>query len=275
MKSNQYQIGSIKINLPDENQGYFSIFEDLTELFGKEYQSDAVKVLRAKIKDSKPKASIDYESDFTHITTSNVETLLSVINAIIELTQDKQEEYLKIDQIALKDLFERAKRNRPKPKEWKTGDVFSIPLADNMFSFGQVLNKRYCTCVLFNFKSNEPDLSKSDFLKLQPLSILHLSNGNLLNNGRWKIIFNEQAKLDANAGYGGRAGTIGSISYGGCGVMADLANAYWGFQPWNVMYEEDYYDKLLLQGVIKPTTVLILNQSERLKYRREKFGINK
>jgi hypothetical protein len=273
MRSNPYKIGSVKINLPDENQGYFSIFEDLAELFGKEYQSDAVKVLRAKLKDVKPKASIDYESDFTHITTANVDTLLSVIKAIVELAPDKLPEFSKIDEPALKDLFDKAKRNRPKPKEWKNGDVFSIPLCDHSFAFGQVLDKRYCTCALFDLKSNEPYMALPQFLKLKPLSILHLSNGDLLNNGQWKILFNEAIKLDPSAGNGGKAGTIGSISHGRCRAMTDLANVYWGLEPWNVMYEEDYYDELLLKNVVRPVTAVVLSQDERTKYRMEKFGI--
>jgi hypothetical protein len=273
MKSTQYRIGPIKINFPDQNQGYFSVFEDLAELFGREYQSDAVKSLRAKLKDIKPKASIDYEADFTHITTSNVDTLISVTNAIVELSKSKHEDYSKINQLALREIFQQAKKNRPKPFEWKTGDVFAIPLADKTFSFGQVLDKRYCTCVLFNYKSDNPKISNLYFFELIPLSILHLSNGDLLNNGQWTIIFNEQVKLDPSIGYGGRAGTIGSISHGRCKAMVDLANAYWGLQPWNVMFEENYYDKLLLSGITIPNTAIILSQDERTKYRREKFGI--
>ena len=274
MKSKQYQIGPIKINLPDENQGYFSIFEDLAEFFGKEYQSDAVKSLRSKLKNIKPKATIDYEADFTHITTTNVDTLISVINAIIELSKDKYEDYSKIDSLALREILLQAKKNRPKPIEWKIGDIFAIQLADKTFSFGQVLDKKYCTCVLFNYRSGKPELSKLNYLELQPLSILHLSNGDLLNNGHWSIISNEQVKIDPNMGYGGKAGTIGSISHGRCRAMVDLANAYWGLEPWNVMFEENYYDKLLLKGIPIPNTAVILSQEDRVKYRKEKFGIN-
>ena len=239
----------------------------------KNIKSDAVKILRAKLKDIKPKAPIDYEADFTHITTSNVDTLISVINAIVELSKGRHEDYSKIDQLALRELFQQAKKNRPEPFEWKTGDVFAIPLADKTFSFGQVLDKKYCTCVLFDYKSDYPELSNSYFFELRPLSILHLSNGDLLNNGQWKVIFNEEVMLDPSKGYGGRFGTIGSISYGGCTRMVDLANVYWGLQPWNVMFEEDYYDKLLLKGIAVPNTAIILSQDERTKYRREKFGI--
>jgi hypothetical protein len=274
MSTTKFKVGSIGIRLPDENQGYFTIFEDLAEFFRTDYQSDAVKILRAKLKDIKPKASIDYESDYTHITTSNVETLLSVINIIFELTNDEYKNGVVLDLPKLKIIFDKAKKTRPKPKIWNTGDIFLIPLIDNTFAYGQILNKKYCTCVLFDIKANENTLSKSRFEQLNPLSILHLSNGDLLNNGQWKILFNEPVSLDPNSGSGGKIGTIGCISFGGCGMMVDLANAYWGLQPWNVLYEENYYDLLLFKGVLRPETAIILNQIERAKFRKEKFGID-
>jgi hypothetical protein len=274
MTQYQIQVGQIKVNLPDANQSSFSIFEDLAELFDTEYQSEAVKLLKSKIKDVKPKPSIDSESDFTSIQTSNGDTLLSVINAIIELCTNKNKKSFEhLDQVELKKIFANAKKNRPKPKEWNTGDVFAIPLADQSFSFGQVLDKKYCTCALFNIRSEIAVLNVSEFNKLKPISILHLSNGDLLNNGQWQVLFNETVALNPDGGSGGKFGTIGATSYGQCGAMTDLAEAYWGLTPWNVMYEETYYDKILLKGVKRPNTALVLNQAERQKYRQEKFGI--
>jgi hypothetical protein len=274
MSTIKFKVGPIAINLPDENQGYFSIFEDLAEFFGNEYQSDAVKILRSKLKFIKPKASIDYESDYTHITTSNVETLLSVISTIYDLTKDEYKNELPPDLTILRNIFDNAKKMRPKPKAWDTGDVFSITLFDNTFSFGQVLNKKWCTCVLFDIKADKCTLSKSHFQQLTPLSILNLSNGDLLNNGEWKILYNEPISLDSNSGSGGKMGTTGSVSFGGCGMMVDLANAYWGLQPWNVLYKEDYYDSLLLKEVLRPNAAVILDQSKRAKFRKDKFGID-
>jgi hypothetical protein len=274
MRLHQYKTGPIKVNLPDENQSLFSIFHDMAELFGMEFQNEAVKQLRAQLKDVKPKPSIDYESDYTHITTSNVDTLVSVINAITELsTDDYKQAFLQVDIAALKDTFKNAKKNRPKPKDWQTGDVFSIPLLDNSFAFGQVLDKKHCTCALINIKSNNTSLSQETFEKSQPISILHLSNGDLLNNGHWQILFNRATTLNPNGGHGGRFGDIGSKSYGQCGVLEDLANAYWGLVPWNIMYDENYYDELLLKGVTRPITVIVLTETDRIKYRKEKFGI--
>jgi hypothetical protein len=274
MSNPKFKVGPIGISLPDESQGYFSIFEDLADFFGKEYQIDAVKLLRANLKDIRPKASIDYESDYTHIATSNVDTLLYVIKVIFNLTKDEYINGEVLDLIKLKIFFEHAKKTRPKAKVWVTGDVFSIPLFDQTFTFGQVLDKKYCTCALFNIKSNDNTLDKSDFNQFIPISILHLSNGDLLDNGKWQILFNENVKLNPNDGSGGKFGTIGAVSYGGCGVMNDLANSYWGLKPWNTMYKEDYYDGLLLKNTSTPETAIILNPTERIKFRREKFGID-
>ncbi len=267
-------IGPIKINFPDENDNSFSIFEDCAELFGQEFQSDAYKLLKAKLKDTKPKPSMDYESDYLHVTTANVDTIISTIEAIIELSNsDYQAKFPKLDIDDLKKEFTNVKKNRPKPKEWATGDVFTIILKDNSFTFGQVLDKKYCTCALFDFRANTDTLNSSDFKKLKPISILHLSNGDLLNNGHWKILFNEQVTLNPNSGSGGKFGDIGSISYGQCGALTDLADAYWGLTPWNALYKEDYYDKMLLKNVSRPKTAIILNSADRKQYRKEKYGI--
>lgn len=274
MTQYKIQVGQITINLPDENQSSFSIFEDLAELFDKEFQSEAIKLLKSQIKDVKPKPSIDSESDFASITTSNVDTLLSVINVIIELsTNEIKKSFAQVDQAELQKIFTRAKKNRPKPKEWNIGDVFAIPLLDNTFSFGQVLDKKYCTCVLFAIRSINSGLTFEEFKKLTPISILHLGK-DLLNNGQWKVLFNIKPTLNPDNGSGGKFGTIGCTSYGGGGIMNDLANAYWGLEPWNVLYVENYYDEILLKGVIRPNTALILNPIDRQKYRQEKFGID-
>ncbi|MBS1511610.1 MAG: hypothetical protein JST86_12260 [Bacteroidetes bacterium] len=274
MRQHQFQVGPIEINLPDENQSHFSIFHDLAELFGDKFQSDAVKKLRNKLKDVKPKASIDYEADNTHITTSNVDTLVAAITAIGELvTEEFRVPFQQLEKAPITEFFKAAKKNRPKPKEWKPGDVFSIPLLNGTFAYGQVLDKKYCTCALFNLQSDNSTLAEEHFNILKPISILHLSNGDLLNNGHWNILYNQPVTLNPDSGSGGRWGDIGSLSYGQCGAMTDLANAYWGLKPWNVMYREDYYDQLLLKGLSRPNTAHVLNEADRKEFRKENFGV--
>lgn len=276
MKTDRYKIiGPIKINFPDENDNSFSIFEDCAELFGQEFQSEAYKLLKATLKDTKPKPSMDYEGDYLHITTANVDAIISAIVAIIELSNsDNRTKFPKLDIDDLKREFTNAKKNRPKPKPWDTGDVFIVPLNDGSYTIGQVLSKKHCTCVVYDFRTlTQPTITKAEFKVLKPISILHLSNGDLLNNGHWGILLNEKVTLNSDSGHGGRFGEIGSLSYGGCGVLSDLADAYWGLTPWNTLYEEDYYDKMLLKNVSRPNTAVILNPTERRNYRKEKYGI--
>lgn len=269
MNQYRYKLGPITINFPDENQSNFSIFEDLAALFGKEYQSEAVKLLRSELKDIKPKASIDYESDNASITTPNIGSLLAVINSIIELSDEKHKKLFPgINQDELKIVFANAKKNRPRAKIWQTGDVFAIPLNDNTFSIGQVIDKKHhCTCALFAIRTNTIPIDQSAFKNYKPIAIMHTTDS-LLNNGKWTILFNEPVTLNPNEGAGGRYGAVGSKSYSP-GIMTDLANAYWGLQPWNTWFDEKYLDKLLLKGLTVPNTALILNETERQKYREE------
>src|SRR5690606_10060275 len=123
----------------------------------------------------------------------------------------------KIDIKDLKNEFTQVKKNRPKPKSWDTGDVFFVPLSDGSFTIGQVLSKNHCTCVVYDFRTlSQPTINQAEFKELEPISILHLSNGDFLNNGHWGILFNEKVTLDPDSGHGGKMGKIGSISYGGC-----------------------------------------------------------
>lgn len=267
-------IGPIKIQLPDENGSSFTIFEDCAELFGQEFQREAYELLKAKIKGLKPQPIVDYESDYLHITTTNVDTIISIIQAIIELsTTNYKSEFPTIDINELRKQFSSAKKNRPKPKTWQTGDVFILPLRDNSFTVGQVLDKKYCTCALFDTRTNEKTLSSFDFKKLKPISILHLSNGDLLNNGKWEILFNEQVTINPKSGSGGKMGDIGSISYGQCRALTNLAEAYWGLTPWNTLAEENYYDTVLLKNISRPTSAVVLSSTDRKQYRKEKYGI--
>lgn len=276
MNTNRYKIiGPIKVNFPDENENSFSIFEDCADFFGQEFQSDAYKLLKSRLKDTKPKPSMDYEGDYLHISSANVDTIISTIEAIIELSNsDNQTKFPRLDIDDLKKEFTIAKINRPKPKSWNTGDVFFVPLCDGSFTFGQVLNKNQCTCVVYEFRSLIPQsITQANFSGLKPISILHLSNGDFLNNGHWGILFNEKPTLNPDSGHGGKMNEIGSVSYGSCKALTDLAEAYWGLTPWNTLYKEDYYDKMLLKNVSRPKTAMILNSADRNKYRKEKYGI--
>ena len=262
----------MQINLPDANQGGFSIFHDLADVFGYEYQNEASKALKTAVKDVRPKANIDHESDYTHITSSNPGTIIEIVKAIQSLAAPAHRAVLDIDLNDLKNRLEFAKRNRPKPKRWETGDVFSFELKDGTYTFGQVLRKSWCTCALLDKRSIEPSISVSGLEGSRALSILHIG-GDRLNTGVWSVLFNLAPIADPDSGHGGRIPGIGSISYGGGGTMEDLANAYWGLTPWNVKYKEDYFDGMLQPGITRPNHAIVLSQEDRRAYRLKHFGV--
>lgn len=264
--------GPIQINVPDANQGGFSIFHDLAGVFGLEYQNEAAKALKAALKDVKPRANIDHESDYTHITSSNPATVVEVVKAIQGLASPEQRASLDIDMDDLLERLEFAKRNRPKPKPWEVGDVFCFSLKDGTYAYGQVLRKSWCTCSLMDKRSTEPETDPRWFREARVLAIFHMQ-GDRLNTGQWRVLFNLSPKIDPDSGHGGRFPGIGSISYGGGGTLENLANAYWGQSLWNIMYMDDYYDRMLQPGIMRPVDALVLSPEDRKAYRLKHFGV--
>ena len=50
-------------------------------------------------------------------------------------------------------------------------------------------------------------------------------------------------------------------------LLEDFLSAFHGLIPWNVMYDEKYWETLLAPGVKVPNTVNILSAKEREQYR--------
>jgi hypothetical protein len=272
MEREGISFGPIRIRLPDGNQAGFSIFHDLAGVFGLEYQNEAAKALKSALKDVKPRANIDHESDYTHITSSNPTTVVEVVKAIQRLASPEQRASLHIDQDDLLKQLWFAKRNRPEPKKWEAGDVFSFALKDGTCAYGQVLRKSWCTCALLDKRSSEMSLSASEIRAARVVSLLHIL-GDQLNNGAWTVLYNHPLLADPDSGHGGRFPGIGSISYGGGGSLEELANAYWGLTPWNVKYKEDYFDGMLQPGITRPDHAIVLSQEDRRAYRLKHFGV--
>ena len=160
---------------------------------------------------------------------------------------------------------------RPKPKPWAAGDVFSFKLKDNSLGFGQVVDSQHGspTCALFELKSSH-ELATQKVLQSRVVSILH-TGSNLLDKGVWKIQGNHPPVAKSVDSPLGVRNQVGSISFGGGGIIEDLANAYFGLVPWNgEYYREDYLDKLLMPGIQLPDTCWILGPEERRAYRSER-----
>jgi hypothetical protein len=263
--------GNIDIDFPTETIGVFSIFRDLTELLGADYQSEAVDILKQELLkhiDLKPKPTIDFESDNTHIESRSAETIFRIAEIINDLTVPDLKVILSIEEKQA--LFQQLKIwKRPKAKKWIVGSIFSIRLKDDTFMFGQVigthLTKKSPTCAMFELRKATETITIEELQNSKIISVLNTDN-EYISNGTFNIL----ARFEPMAGMEHSP----KGSYTGDAVLLSLGNAYYGLEPWNVYGWDTYFDENLLQGIERPKTVLILNKNDRNKYRLEHFGIN-
>lgn len=255
------------IQLPNESYAVFSIFEDLADFFETEYQSDAFDLLKVELNELnlKPKPNIDYESDFTQIDSKNADTIFEVAKAIHRLSTSKKKN--KLSDSELETIYKQLKKwKRPPKQKWKIGDVFSIPLLDGSFSFGQIVGI-YLTkspiLALFEIKQDQINITSNNLIEARVISIWN-SDDEFIANHKYKILFNaEQITNPEN---------VKDKSKSGGTNMHDLANAYFGLEPYNVLYKENYYDDYLQPNIKRPKNVLWLSQEDRKKYRKEKYN---
>ena len=155
--------------------------------------------------------------------------------------------------------------------KWQYGAVFVLPLTDGSFSIGQAIDSmmtHIVYCAFFstryqNLPDSLPVLDRNDVISL--VAVWKRS----LNIGHWPIIGvaplvvpkqdfpNEQFRDN---------GYIGAKHYDE-GIAEDLVSAYHGLIPWNVMFKEDYYDSMLLNGIERPQSAVVLSGEDRRKYR--------
>ena len=258
------------IQLPDESSAVFSIFEDLADFFGTEYQSEAFDLLKTKIKelDLKPKPNLDFESDFTNIDTKSADTIFEVAKAIHNLTVSRKKRELTDSE--LETIYEQLKKwKRPPRQKWKVGDIFSIPLLDGTFSFGQIVGTHLTQSpilALFEIKQEQNTITTDQLIEARILSVWNFDDEYIANHN-YKVLYNEELIASPEK--------VKNKEHSGGADIHHLANVFFGLELYNVMYQENYYDKFLQPNIQRPKSIIWLNQYERNKYRREKFKIDK
>jgi hypothetical protein len=260
------------IYLPDESSSRFYIFHDLAELFGEEFNHDALKRLRKLLAEHadnpKGKLTSDYEADNVSLSASKPEVIWLVARVINENSIQKyKRDYTDSE---YQEVLEKLKAwKRPKPKKWSVGDYFCFALSNGELAYGQVLAKGYTapTCAQFEARSSEV-LSVEEVRKARVISILHLGP-DLLDKGLWKVIGQGRPVTDPDSASLGKRGSVGTTSFGGGTALQKLAEAYFGLAPWNVGYcgDDYYYDKQLMSGVTRPSHCLWLSEEARKAYR--------
>ena len=238
--------------------------------FGTEYQSEAVDLLKEKLKilDLKTKPKIDYESDFTQIDTKNVDTIFEVAKTIYSLSISKKKNELGKSELEI--IYGQLKKwERPPKQKWKIGDVFSISLLDGTFSFGQIvgthLTSKSPILALFEVKQEQNIITTDKLIEAKVLSVWN-SDDEYIANHRYKILFNHEPIANPE--------NVKNKKQSGGANIHDLANVFFGLEPYNVMFKKDYYDSFLQPEIERPKSIIWLNNEERNKYRREKSKID-
>lgn len=266
----EIQFGHFSISFPSASFNVFTIFEDLADFFDTDYQSDAVKILKMELTklNLKPKPSIDYESDNTQIESRNADTIFKVANLIMNLTIPEKQK--KLTKKELEVILIRLKSWKKPPKQkWKVKDIFSIPLKNNTYSFGQIvgthLTKTSPICALFELNKNDCSTTFEELSKCRVISVWNCSSEEL-DNHMFKTLFDCELISKPEK--------VKDSSVSGGASFQTLANIFFGLEPWNVMFKDDYYDKFFQEGIERPENIIWLNEKERIKYRREKFNID-
>ncbi|NRF96136.1 hypothetical protein HQN89_35665 [Paenibacillus frigoriresistens] len=195
-------VGFVKIHLPDYTIPTFMIAQSLAEEFSVETNYDALKKLRKTLRSSNDDLHKIVKTDseggcvFIHASSKRVVEILRVAIVINELAIEPYHE-----QIDTTDNLEKVKQlllswKRPKPQKWKVGDIFSIPLGDGTFSFGQVLWEQYRSpnCALFDCRDIEI-LPIEKIMTSYVISVLQLGPENL-NSFDWRIVGNAPVNID-------------------------------------------------------------------------------
>jgi hypothetical protein len=265
------KLGKIEILLPDASTSYFFINDDLAELFKLETNNEALKLLRKTVREKiEPniykRIGFDYESSAVIIRTSNAELILEIALVINELANVKlSEEEISITKNQLLSY------KRPKKQKWKVGDIFQIPLVNGTYAFGQILWKNYTQPVCGLFDINKTDVPTLEEIISNPFTSILSLTPNSLDNHSWKVLGNMNVRVqkeDVPEKFNGTP-CIGARSFTS-GILEDLANAYYGIIPWNVSADEDFYDRILLPTVKRPSTAKVLSFSERNLYRKDR-----
>jgi hypothetical protein len=156
---------------------------------------------------------------------------------------------------------------------WQTGMVYAIPLGDSTFCFAQAIVPVMVNVIdiaifahrIESLPTTIPPLVRSEIIALGATWRQDL------NCGRWASLGVCSPIIEANEFPNQRILQSGGVrtSHSTAGLWEDLLEAWYGLLPWNVMFEEDYFDKKLAPGVSRPSSAVVLSPADRESFRAE------
>jgi hypothetical protein len=147
-----------------------------------------------------------------------------------------------------------------KHSSWKPGDIFGIPLGRDEYGLGQILShEKNCMDSVFCCFSNViardssaaiPPIGLSDLISVQ------ITTRDSLDKGIWSILGSSNL-IDVAALHpieSLRANRYVGAKITGSGAMQKFVLAYHGRSPWDEYFDPLYFDKLLVEGLVRPAS---------------------
>lgn len=150
--------------------------------------------------------------------------------------------------------------------KWNFGDVFAIPLLNNKYSVGQVLDLQMENVVrIALYDEVVEDLSYCNLNKLccsdKLISLIAVWK-DYLDKNKWRIIGHKDINIPKsnfpNEQFREK-GWIGAVNYDE-GLAEDFVNAFYCLSPWDDWYNPDYLDEFLVDMRKKPKTLVYKKQ---------------
>lgn len=153
---------------------------------------------------------------------------------------------------------------RRKRIDFKSGDIFTVPLMDNRFTLGQVLDQRWPNVVriaLFDKTIDRlQEIDITEFCKSDNLISLVEVTKEQLAFGAWKIVGNKEVNIPISKYPNEQFRNnqwIGSITYDAA-LAEDFLNAFYALIPWDDWYDPHFLEKLLIDISKKPQNLILI-----------------
>ena len=161
---------------------------------------------------------------------------------------------------------------------WAPGAVYAVPLGDGSFGVAQAIDAMMVNVIYVALFADRLPALPVDLPRLRRTAVVALTATwrQHLNRGDWPYIGAAAPVVPKDAFPNeqlAKSGYVGAKHFD-AGILANFLAACHGLVPWNVMYVEDYYDRLLAPGVTRPVAARVLDPDARAAYRAEKYGID-
>jgi hypothetical protein len=150
--------------------------------------------------------------------------------------------------------------------------VYAVPLSDGTFGYVQAISEALVNVIdvaAFSIRTSvlpavPPKLHQSEAISFSATWRQDLNRGNWAALGLAALAI-EPAAMPNQVLL--QAGTTVGVKHSDAGAIQSLLEAWHGLAPWNVMFDENYFDLKLAPGVRRPSSALVLAPEQRSAFR--------